>query len=45
MADDDLEPGWAGLSILLWPAMKFMQIKSWFHKKLHPEDPVEWDDR
>lgn len=39
MGDNGTEPGWGGLSILLWPVYKFMQLKVWLHNKIHPDDP------
>ncbi len=37
--NDDLEPGWGGLAILLWPVQAFLQVKVWIHNFLHPDDP------
>jgi hypothetical protein len=37
--NDDLEPGWNGLGILLWPVAAFFKVKVWIHNKLHPDKP------
>lgn len=37
--DDDAEPGWGGLAILLWPVRVYFRVKVWIHNRLHPDDP------
>jgi hypothetical protein len=37
--DDDLEPGWGGLAILLWPVRAYFAVKVWIHNRLHPDEP------
>jgi hypothetical protein len=39
--DDDLEPGWGGLAILLWPILVYQKVRIWIHNRLHPSDPWE----
>jgi len=39
--DRDAEPGWSGLSKLLWPIRAYWQVKVWIHNKLHPDDPQQ----
>jgi hypothetical protein len=43
MSDDDLEPGWTGLAILLWPVRAFLKVKVWIHNRLHPDEPEKLD--
>jgi hypothetical protein len=38
---DDLEPGWSGLAILLWPVMAYFKVRVWVHNLLHPNSPEE----
>lgn len=33
------ESGWDTLAVLLWPVLKFMDLKVWLHNKIHPDDP------
>lgn len=37
--NDDIEPGWGGLAILLAPLRWYFQVRVWIHNRLHPDDP------
>jgi hypothetical protein len=36
---DDLEPGWDGLAILLWPVAQWFRFRMWLNRKLDPSHP------
>lgn len=39
--DQDIEPGWGGMAILLWPIRFYYEIKVWLHDKRHPDQSEE----
>lgn len=39
MSDNNTEPGWGALAVLLWPVSKLMELKVWLHNRIHPDDP------
>lgn len=41
MSNDDQEPGWGALSVLLWPISAYVALKQWLRHQLHRDQEDE----